>query len=67
MNCYDFQCEKCEKIQEIFTHGCEVHTWTCDCGGSMKRLPVGVKAYSWGAGDNSASVTPKKFRREGQK
>lgn len=47
---YDFRCEKCGKIVEIYMNVTQFDKLECECGGMMKRqFPTGVNyQIRWG-------------------
>lgn len=64
---YDYGCECGNKDENVTVMDKDEEIFCRYCDLKMHRLPVGgPKNYTWGAGDNSASTVPKKFRREGQ-
>lgn len=64
MPLFDFECsnEKCDERIEIFFRSKEHEAPSCQkCGSEMKKQLSLFGAYAI-KGNNSASVTPKKFR-----
>jgi putative FmdB family regulatory protein len=70
MAIYEYQCEKCEQIHEIWepiwepTNGEEKHI--CECGGELKRIlsvsNFQLKGDGW---DKPAATPPKEERKTG--
>lgn len=65
MPIYDFECQKCSKKFEFIVNPGETITRCFDCGGEAHKTmtPTTHKSYSIN-GNNDASVTPKRYRKE---
>lgn len=58
----DFICESCSaKMSNVLVLSSEKEPEVCSCGGKLKREISYTGSYSI-KGDNSASITPKRFR-----
>jgi len=55
---YDFKCDKCGKIAEIYMNVTQFDETVCECGGKMKRqFPTSAKfQVRWGKAKVRAKV-----------
>ena len=62
MPLYDYKCEECSHVFEAITHLFDEKVSCPECDSMAKRVGTGqIRSYKI-KGNNSASVTPKKFR-----
>lgn len=62
MPLYKYRCPECDEVMELQRKIAErADPVPCPCGGDMRLAPSAWGSYSI-SGDNSASVTPKRYK-----